>query len=126
MTRGLRVLPLTLVALAGIGTAKAALYAPGDIVTNLTFTARRSFPRPDGRMVNAGEQVGIKDFPGHIIFLEWFAVWCPFCQAAVPQVDAGIVDHYAARGGRNSNGVPVLYLFVNQESASFYPQASGY
>ena len=100
-------------------TASAALYAPGDIVTNLTFYARRSFTRPDGTFVSAGSQVKIKDFAGRVVFLEWFAVWCPFCTAAVPQVDTGIVDWYAARGG-NPYGVPVLYLFVNQEPASFY------
>ena len=100
-------------------TASAALYQPGDIVTNLAFYARRAFTRPDGTAVPAGAQVGIKDFAGRVVFLEWFAVWCPYCQAAVPQVDAGIVDWYAARGG-NPYGVPVLYLFVNQESASVY------
>lgn len=105
----------------------AALYAPGDTVTNLTFVARRSFTRPDGTVIPAGTQVGIRDLAGRILFLEWFAVWCPFCQAAVPQVDSGIVDWYASRGGVNPNGVPVLYLFVNQESASFYQtQTSNY
>ena len=77
-------------------TASAALYAPGDIVTNLTFYARRSFTRPDGTFVSAGSQVKIKDFAGRVVFLEWFAVWCPFCTAAVPQVDTGIVDWFAS------------------------------
>jgi hypothetical protein len=100
-------------------SAEAALYQPGDTVTNLTFVARRQFTRPDGTVIPAGAQVGIRDLAGRILFLEWFAVWCPYCQAAVPQVDAGIVDWYESRGG-NPQGVPVLYLFVNQESASFY------
>ena len=107
-------------------TAPAALYQVGDTVTNLTFIARRDFTRPDGVMVPAGAQAKIHDFPGHIIFIEWFAVWCSFCQAAVPQVDAGIVDWYESRGG-NPQGVPVLYLFANQESASFWqPQTTSY
>ena len=97
----------------------AVLYKPGDLATNLTFVARQQFTRPDGTVVPAGAQVGIRDLAGHILFLEWFAVWCPFCQAAVPQVDAGIQDWYQSRGG-NPQGVPVLYLFVNQESQSFY------
>ena len=45
--------------------------------------------------------------------------FCGDCLAAVPQVETGIVDWYASRGG-NPQGVPVLYLFANQESASFY------
>lgn len=109
-----------------VPTTDAALYQPGDSVTNLTFVARRQFTRPDGVVIPAGAQVGIRDLAGRILFLEWFAVWCPFCQAAVPQVDAGIVDWYESRGG-NPHGVPVLYLFVNQESASFYQtQTSNY
>lgn len=104
-------------------TASAALYAPGDIVTNLTFYARRSFTRPDGTFVPAGSQVKVKDFAGRVVFLDWFAVWCPYCTAAVPQVETGIVDWYAARGG-NPYGVPVLYVFVNQESLSSYQTAT--
>lgn len=104
-------------------TASAALYAPGDIVTNLTFYARRSFTRPDGTFVPAGSQVKVKDFAGRVVFLDWFAVWCPYCTAAVPQIETGIVDWYAARGG-NPYGVPVLYVFVNQESSASYQTAT--
>jgi len=117
---------LALAMLVTADTAPAALYQVGDTVTNLTFSARRQFTRPDGVIVPAGAQAKIQDFPGHIIFIEWFAVWCPFCQAAVPQVDADIVDWYESRGG-NPQGVPVLYLFANQESASsFQPQTTSY
>jgi len=110
---------MLLVTLSELQPACADLYGPGDTVTNLTFIARRAFTRPDGTPVPAGAQVGIHDLVGRILFLEWFAVWCPYCQAAVPQVDEGIVDWYKSRGG-NPYGVEVLYLFVNQESASFY------
>jgi hypothetical protein len=121
-----RSLMLALTFTLAVQVAEAALYQPGDTVTNLTFVARRQFTRPDGTVIPAGAQVGIHDLAGRILFLEWFAVWCPFCQAAVPQVDTGIVDWYESRGG-NLHGVPVLYLFVNQESASFYQtQTSNY
>ncbi len=110
-------LPLALVSAAP--QSDAALYQPGDTVTNLTFVARRAFTQPDGSVVPAGAPVRIHDLAGRILFIEWFAVWCPFCQAAVPQVESGIEDWYESRGG-NPHGVPVLYLFVNQESASFY------
>ena len=100
-------------------TARAALYQPGDIVTNFTLTARQQFTRPDGTVVPAGAPVRIKDFAGRVVFLEWFAVWCPYCVAAAPQVGTNIVNWYAARGG-NPYGVPVLHIAVNQEPASFY------
>jgi len=69
------------------GLAQGALYHPGDIMTNLTFYARRAFTLADGTMVAAGAPVRLQDFVGRIVYLEWFAVWCPFCTAAVPQVD---------------------------------------
>lgn len=102
-----------------VDSASAATYRVGDTVTNFTFVARKPFARPDGTVVPAGGQVKLTDFAGRIVFLEWFAVWCPFCVAAAPQVETGIVDWYAARGG-NPHGVPVLHVAVNQEPASFY------
>ena len=103
----------------GAGFAQAARYRVGDSVTNFTFVARREFTRPDGSLAPAGSTVQLSDFAGRVVFLEWFAVWCPYCVAAAPQVRTDIVDWYAARGG-NPYGVPVLHVAVNQESASFY------
>ena len=100
-----------------------ALYQVGQTVTNFSFVARRPFTRPDGTSVPAGARVYIKDFSGRIVFLEWFAVWCPFCVAAAPQVEAGIVDWYEARGG-NPYGVPVLHIAVNQEPSTSYQTAT--
>ena len=99
--------------------APAATYQVGNIVTNFTLVARRAFTRPDGTAVPAGAVVNLRDFQGRIVFLEWFAVWCPYCVAAAPQVKSGVVDYYAARGG-NPYGVPVLHVAVNQESSAGY------
>jgi thiol-disulfide isomerase/thioredoxin len=100
-------------------SAGAATYQVGQTVTNFSLVARRSFTRPDGTLVPAGSTVRLADFAGRIVFLEWFAVWCPFCVAAAPQVESGIVDWYEARGG-NPYGVPVLHVAVNQEPRSTY------
>lgn len=61
----------------------------------------------------------LSDFAGRVVFLEWFAVWCPYCVAAAPQVETGIVKWYASRNG-NAYGVPVLHVAVNQEPRSVY------
>ena len=117
-------LPLLLALAILSGTQKAAaLYQTGDVVTNFSFIARQSFTRPDGTVVPAGARTYIKDFAGRVVFLEWFAVWCPYCQAAAPQVKTGIVDWYAARGG-NPYGVPVLHIAVNQEASTAYKNAT--
>ena len=81
--------------------ARAAIYRTGEVVQNFTLTDRAT-----------GRPVSLTDFAGKIVFLEWFAWWCPFCQAAAPQVRAGIVDYYAARGG-NPAGLPVLHVALN-------------
>lgn len=97
-----------------------ATYQVGQAITNnFHFIARRPFKRPDGTAVPAGARVYLQDFAGRIVFLEWFAVWCPYCVAAASQVETGIVDWYESRGG-NPHGVPVLHVAVNQEASSFY------
>ena len=113
---------LALAATQGAPIVDAATYQVGQTVTNFAFIARRQFTRPDGTLAPAGSTVRLADFAGRIVFLEWFAVWCPYCVAAAPQVDTGIVDWYAARGG-NPYGVPVLHIAVNQEPLASY-QAS--
>jgi len=100
-----------------------ALYQVGQTVTNFSFIARRQFTRLDGTVAPAGSRVNLHDFAGRVVFFEWFAVWCPYCVAAAPQVETGIVDWYAARGG-NPQGVPVLHVAVNQEANSFYQTAT--
>ena len=113
---------LALVIFSGAQNA-AATYQAGNVVTNFSFIARQSFTRPDGTVVAAGARTYIRDFAGRVVFLEWFAVWCPYCQAAAPQVKTGIVDWYAARGG-NPYGVPVLHISVNQEASPAYVNAT--
>lgn len=100
-----------------------AVYQAGQTVTNFSFIARRQFTRPDGTVAPAGSRVYLHDFAGRIVFFEWFAVWCPYCVAAAPQVEAGIVDWYETRGG-NPHGVPVLHVAVNQEANSFYQNST--
>lgn len=114
-----RMLLLALALTSGGEPAQAATYRTNDIVTNFTLVARKQFTRPDGTVVAPGATVNLTDFAGRIVFLEWFAVWCPFCVAAAPQVETGIVDWYAARNG-NPYGVPVSHIAVNQEADSFY------
>src|SRR3974377_2038142 len=114
------ILLLELALTQGAGRAGATTtYQTGDVVTNFSFVARRQFTRSAGTVVPAGARVGIQDFAGTIVFLEWFAVWCPYCVAAAPQVEAGIVAHYGNLGG-NPYGVPVTHIAVNQEPRSFY------
>lgn len=102
----MKTLPFLPVAALGllllVGEAPAATrYGEGDILENFTLTDRAT-----------RQPVQLADFAGKIVFLEWFAWWCPFCQAAAPQVDAGITRWYAERGG-NPAGLPVMHVAVN-------------
>lgn len=79
----------------------ASFYRAGDLVENFTLVHRTT-----------RQPVELKDLQGRIVFLEWFAWWCPYCQAAAPQVAAGIVEWYASRGG-NPAGLPVMHVAIN-------------
>lgn len=104
----------------GLGVAAyGATLKVGDTASDLSFVARQAFTTPAGKMVSPGDAVRISDFEGSVVLLEWFAVWCPFCVAALPQVDQHIAKYYGTRGG-NPQGVPVVHVAVNQEARSFY------
>lgn len=79
-------------------------YKAGDIVEDFTLTDRAT-----------GMPVRLSDYSGKIVFLEWFAHWCPFCVAAAPQVETGVVQYYKDRGG-NPAGIPVAHIALNLQS----------
>ena len=81
-------------------------YQVGDIVENFTLIDRAT-----------NEEVSLYDFEGKIVFLEWFAHWCPFCQAAAADIGPGIVDYYNDLGG-TPNGVEVKHISLNLQSGA--------
>ncbi len=92
---------LACAALSILPNVSAQQYTVGDIVENFTLVDRKS-----------GQPVSLSDFEGKIVFLEWFAYWCPYCIAAAEQVKPGIVDYYNQRNG-NPSGIPVLHVGIN-------------
>lgn len=81
----------------------AQQYQVGDIVENFALNDRET-----------GKPVDLTDFEGAVIFIEWFAHWCPFCKAAAAQTGPGITEYFGSRQG-NSNGVPVVHLNINMQ-----------
>ena len=79
----------------------ASPYAVGDIISDFSLVRR-----------DDGKPMSRSDFAGKIVFLDWFAWWCPFCQAAAPQLLEGIDQWYAARGG-NPDGIEVVHVGIN-------------
>jgi thiol-disulfide isomerase/thioredoxin len=79
----------------------ATPYQVGDLVENFSLVNRAT-----------GQPVQLTDFAGQIVLLDWFAWWCPFCQAAAPQLLTGIDEWYDSRGG-NPAGLPVVHIGVN-------------
>lgn len=98
-------LSLLLPALPVLGQG-SGLYEVGDIVENHTFTN-----------FHTGEAVELYDFAGKIVFIEWFAHWCPFCQAAAAEIEPQLVQYYSSRNG-NPNGVEVMHIAANLQSGS--------
>ena len=64
-----------------------------------------------------GKPISRDDFKGKILFLDFFAYWCPPCQASSPKVETEIAEYYKAKGG-NASGVEVVVIGVNVESES--------
>ena len=96
-----------IVLLAMISASVAAAqtrYQVGDIVEGFELIDRAT-----------GMPVKLSDLEGNVIFLEWFAWWCPFCRSAAAEIGPGIVDHYKNLGG-NLNGVPVKHVGINLQS----------
>jgi len=77
------------------------MYQVGDVVGNFSLTDR-----------NSGRPVTLDDFDGKVVLLEWFAWWCPFCQAAAAEIEPNIVEFYENRAG-NANGVPFMHVAIN-------------
>ena len=94
---------IALILLTGGIVSGQSTYSVGDIVENFTLTNRAT-----------GQEVELYDLEGKVLFLEWFAWWCPFCQAAAAQVETGIVDYYK-NGGGNPNGVPVMHVALDMQ-----------
>ncbi len=84
-----------------VSAHSASTYRPGDIIEDFTLVDR-----------STRQPVRLSDLAGSIVFLEWFAWWCPFCQASAPQVEAGIAEWYTTRRG-NSAGIPVRHVAIN-------------
>jgi thiol-disulfide isomerase/thioredoxin len=97
-------LQLSLAGLLFLLHAQAAAYRVGDTVENFSLVNRAT-----------GQPMALKDFAGKIVLLDWFAWWCPFCQAAAPQLLDGVHEHYAARAG-NPAGIPVVSVGVNLQA----------
>lgn len=68
-------------------------------------------------MWTTNRPVRLREFEGKIVFLEFFAVWCPFCVAAANETDPRILDHYASLKG-TSNGLEVVFIAVNIEAST--------
>jgi thiol-disulfide isomerase/thioredoxin len=79
-------------------------YRVGDIVDDFELPNRLT-----------GGTSRLSDYAGHVILIEWFAYWCPFCNAAAAELDPGIIRHYQNLGG-TANGLPFLRLGMNLQA----------
>ena len=102
--RFLGVLLFALAIFKSASAASAALYKVGDVVENFSLINR-----------DTGQAMQLTDFEGKIVLFDWFAWWCPFCQAAAPQLLAGIDNYYRDRNGSLA-GIPVVHVGVNLQS----------
>ena len=86
-------------------TTPASTYRVGDIVTEVTNLVDRA----------TGQPVPLSRLEGHVLFIDFFAHWCPVCRAAAPQILQDIGEWYKTRDG-NPQGVPVLHIGANLQA----------
>ena len=86
--------------LAGVASAQAQ-YRVGDIMEDFELIDRAT-----------NQPVKLSELERHIIFLEWFAWWCPFCRAAAAEIGPGIATYYENEDG-NPNGVAIKHIAIN-------------
>lgn len=97
-------LALSLLALV-LKPVSAAPYQVGDIVTEVTNLVDRA----------TGQPVPLSQLEGHVLFIDFFAHWCPVCRGAAPQILREIDEWYETRGG-NPEGVPMLHIGANLQA----------
>lgn len=52
--------------------ARAAVYLPGEIITNFTLINRLAWTNESGRVFGAGAPLRLSDFGGKVLFMEFF------------------------------------------------------
>jgi len=87
-------------------------YQAGETVENFSLINRRT-----------GSPMKLSDFEGKIVFLDFFAHWCPVCNAAAPQLDEGVYERFRHTG--NTSGIPVVYVLCNLQSDTASRDRSG-
>lgn len=87
--------------------SQAATYKVGEVVTEITNLVDRA----------TGQPVPVSQLEGKILFIDFFAHWCPVCQAAAPQILTEIDQWYDTREG-NLDGIPVLHIGANLQADS--------
>tara|TARA_B110000037_G_scaffold217464_1_gene278521 strand:- start:80 stop:1507 length:1428 start_codon:yes stop_codon:yes gene_type:complete len=97
---------LAFVALQLAHTASAQLYKAGDIVENVSLIDR-----------STGQPVNLYDLEDKVIFLEWFAYWCPFCQQAAKDIEPGLVEYYRNQGG-TTEGIEFVHIGINLQGSA--------
>ncbi len=102
-TRHLAAALLALALLAPLA-GRAQFYRAGDIVQPFSLINRAT-----------GQPLTRDDLTGRIIFIEWFAWWCPFCQIASTTVGPAL--HSAYPGGTPA-GLQVLHVGVNLQAGA--------
>lgn len=62
-------------------------------------------------------EVGLADFHGQIVVLDFFAYWCAPCRDASPLIEEGIQHYYHLQKG-NPFGIPVRVIGVNVDASN--------
>jgi peroxiredoxin len=92
--------------------AAAALTLGGAIVLSLGPTSKPSpqsgsLPAPDFTLTDLnGKTIRLSDYEGKVLFLNFWATWCPPCRAEIP-------DFVEAYADQKANGLEILGISLD-------------
>ena len=87
---------------------KTILILTGAVIFSLNTCFADSSPAPDFTLTDlSGNKVSLSSQKGKVVFLDFWATWCPPCRASIPEVER-LYEKY--------NGKNVAFFGVNVEN----------
>ena len=92
-----------------VGALTLALLMSGAVGLSCTPGQESSYQAPDFRVTDLkGKTISLSDYKGKVLFLNFWATWCPPCRAEIP-------DFIEAYAEQKANGLEILGISLDSK-----------